>query len=126
MAQRGFKFKPVPSKMKELGRYLKKLRDELGLSMHEVARRSSLTPGYISKIESGNALKSITVQSLVAFSKAYEIPAIAILEEAGFLRKSNGDLPNFATYLKMKYKLSYQAIRDMEIAKEIVEKKYKK
>lgn len=94
--------------------------------MHEVARRSGLTPGYISKLEAGNVLKSITAQALVVFSKVYEIPVVAILEEAGFLEKSNDDLPGLATYLKIKYKMPHQAVRDMEIAKEIIEKKYKR
>ena len=126
MPQKPLKFGSGPSKMQKLGRYLKNLREELGLSMHEVARRSSLTPSYISKIETGNVFKSINTDSLVNFSNAYEIPVIAILEEAGFLEKSKDDLPGFATYLKLKYRFPHQAIRDMEIAREIMLKKYKK
>lgn len=125
MPQNSFYFKS-PTKIQRLGKYLKRLREELGLSMHAVARKADLTPSYISKIEAGTILKSISVGALINFSSAYNIPVTAILEEAGFLKKSNDGLPDFTTYLKIKYKLSYQAIRDLEIAKEIIEKKYKK
>lgn len=111
--------------MRSLGRYLKNLREELELSIHNVAREANLTPGYISKIETGNTYKSINVDSLIAFSKAYKIPITALLEEAGFLDKED-DLPQLSTYLKMKYDLPPQAIRDIEIFKEFVENKYKK
>lgn len=126
MPQTHLHFGSGPSKMQKLGRYLKNLREELGLSMRGVAKKGNLTPGYISKIEAGNVFKSINADALVNFSRAYEIPVIAILEEAGFLEKSKDDLPNLAAYLKIKYKLPYRAVRDMEIAKEIIEKKYKK
>lgn len=115
----------IPSKMKSLGKYLKTLREELNLSMRDVAKQTELTPSYISKIETGNTFKSINVDSLIAFSKAYRIPMTALLEEAGFLSKED-DLPNLSTYLKVKYNLSPQAIRDIEIFKEFIENKYKK
>lgn len=114
-----------PSKMKGLGKYLKTLREESGLSMRDVAKQTSLTPSYISKIETGDTFKSINVDSLIAFSKAYRIPITALLEEAGFLEKED-DLPQLSTYLKIKYNLSPQAIRDIGIFKEFIENKYKK
>lgn len=126
MSQTPLSFRGRLPKMQRLGSYLKKIRKELGFSMHEVSRKSSLTPSYISKIEAGSVFKSINVDALISFSSVYGIPVIAILEESGFLEKSNDDLPGFATYLKIKYKLPHQAVRDMEIAKEIIEKKYKK
>jgi len=115
----------IPSKMKSLGKYFKTLREELGLSMRDVAKQTNLTPSYISKIETGNTFKSINVDSLIAFSKVYKIPITALLEEAGFLEKED-DLPQLSTYLKMKYNLSPQAIRDIEIFKEFIENYYKK
>jgi len=115
----------IPTKMKNLGKYLKTLREELGLSMYDVARKTDLTPSYISKIEAGNTYKSINVDSLIAFSRVYRIPITALLEKAGFLEKED-DLPQLSTYLKIKYNLPPQAIRDIEIFKEFIENKYKK
>ncbi len=117
-------FKKTPNQMANLGIFLKNLRQELGLSMHEAARRSGLSPSYISKIESGNVFKSITVWAIVKFSKIYGIPVNNLLEKAGFLEKQD-ELPGLSIYLRLKYDVPFQAVKDMEIAWEIIKKKYK-
>ena len=119
------KFRKVVSyEMKKLGEYLKHLREEVGFSIREAAQKSELAPSYLSKIEAGDTFSTITVQTLIKLSKTYDIPPIAILKEAGLIDSDEYDLPDFPQYLRAKYKLSPQAIRDIEFAKEIVEKKY--
>jgi len=110
--------------MKKLGTYLKTLREEAGFSIREAAQKSEIAPSYLSKIEAGDTFSTITVQTLIKLSKTYDIPPIAILKEAGLIGSDEYDLPELAQYLRAKYHLSPQAIRDMEMAKEIVEKKY--
>lgn len=110
--------------MKQLGDYLKRIRLDLGLSMHEVARRTSLTPSFISKLESGAVFQSVNAQALIEFSKCYSIPVETILERAGFLPPKEDELPGLGTYLRLKYKAPQQAAQEMEIAWEIVKKKY--
>lgn len=110
--------------MKQLGDYLKRIRVDLGLSMHEVARRTSLTPSFISKLESGAVFQSISAQALVEFSRCYSIPVNTILERSGLLPASEDELPGLGTYLRLKYKAPQQATQEMEIAWEIVRKKY--
>lgn len=115
------------SQMKKLGKYLKTLREGLKLNMHDVARQTNLTPGYISKVEKGNNFSSIGVRALVSFSRVYEIPVTAILENAGFIKQSSKNgLPCLGSYLRIKYNLSPEQVRDIIIAFEIVEKRYKK
>jgi len=46
------------------------------------------------------------------------------LKEAGFIDSREDDLPELAQYLRAKYRLSPSAIRDIEMSKEIVDKKY--
>lgn len=120
--------KNVPLVMVRLGELLKKLREDMGLSMHKVSKKhKALTPSYISKIEATNKYKSMTIEALVAFSKVYEIPVNVLLEKSGFLEESKEEqLPGLATYLKIKYNASYQLIKDMEVAWEILKGKYKK
>ena len=119
------KFRKVVSyEMKKLGEYLKHLREEVGFSIREAAQKSELAPSYLSKIEASDTFSTITVQTLIKFSKTYDVPPIAILKEAGLIDSDEYDLPDFPQYLRAKYKLSPQAIRDLEFAKEIVEKKY--
>jgi len=116
--------KNTPREMKSLAEYLKRIRLDLGLSMHEVARRTTLTPSFISKLESGSVFQTISAQALVEFSRCYNIPAQTILERAGFLPESEDELPGLGTYLRLKYKAPHEAAHEMEIAWEIVKKKY--
>lgn len=114
----------IPREMLNLGEYLKSMRSDLGLSMHEVARRTELTPSYISKIENGATFQTISTNGLIEFSKAYNIPPHIILERAGFIPESEDELPGFASYLRLKYKAPQQVVQEMEIAWDIVKKKY--
>ncbi|MBU4299116.1 helix-turn-helix domain-containing protein [Patescibacteria group bacterium] len=118
--------KIIPYEMKKLGTYLKQLRDEAGLSIREAARKSELAPSYLFKIEKGDTFSTLSIHTILKLSKFYNIPIGALLKEVGLIDSDEYDLPDFPQYLRAKYHLSPQAIRDMEMAKEIVEKKYKK
>lgn len=112
--------------MKKLGDYLKQLREEAGSSIRGTAKQSGLAPSYLSKIEAGDTFLGISVHTLIKLSKTYNIPPISILKEAGLIDSDEYDLPDLSQYLRAKYHLSSLAIRDMEMAKEIVDKKYKR
>lgn len=75
---------------KEIGLKLKKLREDLGLSLREVASRIDIDHSYISKIEKGKMpsleklkrlcdLYGVSVQSL--FGEETEVPSV--LKELG-------------------------------------------
>ena len=116
--------KIIPYEITKLGKYLKLLRGEQELSIRAVAKSCNLAPSHLAKIEAGNTFKNIGIETLVKLSKFYGIPISAMLQEAGFIDNYNDDLPILATYLRAKFRLSPQAIHDMEMAKEIVDKKY--
>ena len=116
--------KIISYEITKLGKYLKQLRKEQVLSIRQVAQQCKIAPSYLSKIEAGNTCKTIGVETLVKFSKFYGIPVSSMLKEAGFIDSYENDLPELPQYLRAKYQLSPQAIRDMEMAKEIVDKKY--
>lgn len=116
-------FRTPSYEMKKLGTYLKTLREEAGFSIREAAQKSEVAPSYLSKIETG-IFSTISIQNLIKISKTYNIPPISVLKEAGLIGSDEYDLPGFPQYLRAKYHLSPQAIRDMEFAKEIVDKKY--
>lgn len=117
--------KNIPFEIIELGKYLKQLRKELGLSIRGVAKECRISPSHLAKIETAN-FKTVGIKLLVKLSEFYNIPVSAILKETGFIEIDDNNLPELAQYLRAKYQLSPQAIRDMEMAKEIVEKKYPK
>ena len=116
--------KYISHEITKLGKYLRGLREEQGLSFRAVAKSCSIAPSHLAKIEAGDTLKTISIATLVKFSKFYGIPVSSILKEAGFIDSYESDLPELAQYLRLKYQLSPQAIRDMTMAKEIVDKKY--
>ena len=118
--------KIISYEITKLGKYLKQLREELGLSIRKVAAACKLSPSYLSKIEAGDAFKTIGIDTLVRLSKFYNIPVAHLLKEADFIEDETNELPEFSQYLRRKYHLSPQAIRDMEMVKEIVDKKYER
>lgn len=119
--------KYIPYEVIKLGKYLRQLRAEQGLSIRRVAAECKMAPSYLSKIEAGDTFKTIGLETLVKLSKFFGIPVSALLKEAGFIDASEhyDNLPELPQYLRAKYQLSPQAIRDMQMAKEIVDKKYK-
>lgn len=117
--------KSVPYEMKKLGIYLKQLREEAGLSIRAAAQDAGITPSYLCKIEAGDTFLTISINTLVKLSRAYHLPINAILKEAGLVESDGYELPELVQYLRAKYHLPPQAIRDMEMAKEIVDKKYR-
>ena len=119
-------YKTIPYEMKKLGIYLKQLREEAGLSIRQVAQKSEMASSYLFKIEKGDTFSTLSIYTLLKLSKFYKIPIGALLKEVGLVSGDEYDLPDFPQYLRAKYHLSPQAIRDMEMAKEIVDKKYKK
>jgi len=68
-------------KKSELGRLLKKRREELGIPQYELARRLGVTQSYISRIEGGNENISLDVFSWLARELGLE--PVFQLEEDG-------------------------------------------
>lgn len=64
----------------QIGAILKKYRTLRRMTQVELAQRSGLTQGYISKIERGERI-SITLESLQALAKGLELPLVELLRE---------------------------------------------
>jgi len=114
----------VPKEMQLLATYLLKLRQESGFSLREAARQAEITPSYLSKIETGATFSTISIRTIINLAKTYNTPTTVILEKAKLIEESEYKLPLLPQYLRLKYQMSNQAIRDMEMAKKIVDKKY--
>ncbi|MFH1565270.1 MAG: helix-turn-helix transcriptional regulator [bacterium] len=116
--------KNISYEITKLGKYLKQLRQEQEFSIRYVAKQCQLAPSYLAKVEAGDTFKTIGIETLIKLSKFFNIPVSAILKESGYIDNYDSGLPELAQYLRAKYQLSPQAIRDMEMAKAIVDKKY--
>lgn len=115
-----------PQEMAKLGQYLKSLREDLDMSLRKAASLAGISAAHLCKIERGNIFRSLGIDVLMRLSRVYNIPLPSILEESGLIQKNNGALPELDQYLRSKYSLSPQAIRDLETAKEVVDKKYRR
>ncbi|MBI2109406.1 MAG: helix-turn-helix domain-containing protein [Parcubacteria group bacterium] len=111
--------------MAKLGSYLQRLRLDLDMSLRRAAQLSRISPAHLCKIEQGDVFKSVGIDVLSRLARTYSIPLSSILEEAGFIEEYTDKLPSFTQYLRQKFNLSPQAIRDLETTKEVVLKKYK-
>lgn len=112
-------------KMARMGEYIRRLRLDLDMSLRRAAQLSHISPAHLCKIEQGTIFKSIGIDILLRLARTYNIPLSAILENAGFITEHADSLPAFSQYLRQKYNLSPQAIRDLETTKEVVLKKYR-
>ena len=107
-----------------LGAYLKSLRLDLGLSLRQASKLASISPAHLCKIEQGNNFNSIGLDVLLKLSRVYKIPISVILHKGGLISEIEDNLPPLASYLRHKYQLNPQAVRDIEITLAVVKEKY--
>ncbi|WP_067562251.1 helix-turn-helix domain-containing protein [Ferroacidibacillus organovorans] len=69
------------------GTWLRRLRKEKKMSVHEVAKRANLTPGYISMLENGK--RRPKVSTLAPLSQALGLAYGVMLQMAGYLDDQN-------------------------------------
>jgi len=120
--------KGLSSSLLRLCEYLKELRKDADINLRQAAKLADLTPGYLSKIESGQ-VKSIGIEILIRLSDAYKISIHNLLREAGFFKNGTGEdeygLPDLVTYLRTKYHLPPTAARDLKVISDFIKEKYK-
>lgn len=112
--------------MKKMAHCLARLRNEHGFSFREAARAAGLTPSYLYKLEEGETFQSISVDTLVGLAHAYDVPIVHLLEEGGFVASAEAKLPELPQYVRLKYRLSNQGVRDMQMALDLVQHKYER
>ncbi len=110
--------------MQKLAACFLRLRTEFGFSIREASRQAGLSPSYLSKLESGKAFGAIGLETVIKLANAYRTPLLAVLQESGLVEAGEFRLPDLPQYLRLKYRMPHPAIRDMEMAQEIVLRKY--
>lgn len=90
----------TPEQTVKLINILKKKRNELQLSVNEVARRANVDVGTVWRIEQGKIAKP-HAESLIAIGSVLGINAMELFTTVGWL--TAGDLPSLGTYLHAKY-----------------------
>lgn len=102
----------TPEQTVKLIKLLKDRRQELRMSVNEVARRAEVDPGTAWRIEQGMIAKP-RVESIIAIGRVLGINPLELFTTIGWL--TGDDLPEFGTYLRAKFdNLSDTAIEDIE------------
>lgn len=68
---------------KELGQYLKTIREELGYSIYDVNKLCDISPSYLSLMENGKRRPSAII--LKKLAPIYNIDYINLYEKAGYI-----------------------------------------
>jgi transcriptional regulator with XRE-family HTH domain len=105
-----------------LARIIQKHRTALGISAAELARRSGVTTGTITRLELAQ-IASPRAESLRAIAESLGVPASDLFVTADWLPKN--ELPTFSPYLRSKYKdLPAAAKRELESSFASIAEKY--
>jgi transcriptional regulator with XRE-family HTH domain len=67
----------------ELGKHIRRIREQSGLSLREVSRRAGLHSGYLSQLERG-LIEQPLPRMLERLAGAYDLPASTLMRWAGY------------------------------------------
>jgi transcriptional regulator with XRE-family HTH domain len=102
----------TPKTARELGSYLRGIRQERGLTVREVGHRAGLRDSTVLRLEQG-IVSAPHVDTLRAISQVLNLPPGDVLSRAGYV--SEDDLPTLAPYLRTKYRrLPKSAVVEIE------------
>lgn len=101
-----------PEQAKELGRQLRRRRDDLGLSLRQLAERADTTDTTIIRIEQG-AYAAPAPDKLSRIAEALDLNLADVFALADYSVPS--ELPTFSPYLRTKYRdLPAPAVEELE------------
>jgi transcriptional regulator with XRE-family HTH domain len=83
----------------DLGKYIKRLREDRGLSVRGLATKAGLHNGALSRIENGK--RAPAIDTLKAIATALDVPLMDMFAISGHLTPY--DLPSITPYLRARY-----------------------
>ena len=113
--------KPVSDAAARLGSYVQHLRSQRALSLRALADRGEVDFSWLSRLERGR-IGSPDARMLWRVARALDVEPADMYLEAGF-----GDthgLPGFGPYLRAKYDLPEEAVRQLEEHFALINEKY--
>jgi len=114
-----------PMPLRELGAYLKTLRPGNKPSLREMERRSGLHRNFLSQVENGQ-YETVRLDTLRQLAKGYGVPLETLLAKAGYVNWQDPPLPDLSVYLRTKYGLTEEGIREAERFMDYAEQRYGK
>ncbi len=107
---------------KQLGSYVRRLREEAGKSVRGLAGEAGVDPTWLSKLERG-LREAQEPRMLSRLAYALDIEPVDLFLAAGY--QDGRGLPSFGTYLRARYDLPDEAIRQLEAHFDLIDEKYR-
>lgn len=108
-----------------VGRYVKYQRRKRRWSLQNLARKTSLTPSFLTRLESGK-YKDISFGAMEQLANGFDVPFVVFLKKCGIAEDAFVSLPDFEFYLREKFQMPTEAVEDMKLFLEFMMKKYRK
>ena len=106
---------------------IKTLREEKALTQEQLAEKSGLTRGYISRLESGDyADGSPSIRTLQKIAMGFTMPLEYILNKAGITKDDYLKSADTGTFLRAKYDFTTEQVQNVEVYIEHVKNQLKK
>ncbi len=94
---------------------VKALREEHGLTQEQLAEKSGLTRGYISRMEAGDYREdSPSIRTLQKIAEGLSVPLELILNKAGITKEDYINSAETHIYLRAKYDFNTEQIKEVE------------
>ena len=94
---------------------IKNLREESHLTQEQLATKSKLTRGYISRLESGNYEDgSPSIRTLLKMANGLAVPLEIILQKAGITKDDYISFADTPTFLRARYDFNGEQIKEVE------------
>lgn len=83
----------------ELGKHIRRLREDRGLNVRGLAAKAGINDGALSRIENGKRMPAL--ETLKAIASALDVPLTDLFAMSGYLGAY--DLPSLTPYLRARY-----------------------
>ena len=107
---------------KKLGDYIRRLRRSADLPLRSVATTAEVDFAWLSRLERGH-YQSPDPWSLYRLARALHVEVADLYRAAGYA--DGRGLPGFAPYLRAKYDMPEEAIRQLEAHFQLLNEKYR-
>jgi transcriptional regulator with XRE-family HTH domain len=111
--------------LRELGVYLKSLRPNNKPSLRDMEQRTGLHRNFLSQAENGQ-YETLRLDTLRQLAKGYGVPLETLLAKGGYVNWKEPPLPGLEVYLRTKYGLTEEGIREAERFMEYAKERYGK
>jgi transcriptional regulator with XRE-family HTH domain len=85
--------------MVKISEFVKKIRSERNLTLEVLAKKASLSAGFLSRLEKGDFdKKNLSLSSLISLADGFDMKVKEFLDNLGLIE--NSDFPPMSVYLR--------------------------